>query len=216
MVRLLCSTLLALAAISAHAETAEKAMNAAVADTASTAATLSSGLTELNPIGAAGTVVLKVVAMAYIGQLPEEDRAYPYSLASSVWGGAAANNLCWLTEAGPLCILLGIVTGRYLWNSGEERRSYWASCKVQRLGDRARTAGVRRRAKSRKLNRPWRKYPENSQDRAWANLKDAGKNRFGARACNETEIEKARSKRAFSGHVEANDGPDCAQLFSDS
>ena len=134
MVRLLWSMLLALAAISAHAETVENAVTAAVADTASTAAALSSGLTELNPVGAAGTVVLKVVAMAYIGQLPEEDRAYPYSLASSIWGGAAANNLCWLTGAGPLCLVLGIVTGRYLWNSGEESRTYWASCKVQRLG----------------------------------------------------------------------------------
>jgi hypothetical protein len=135
MIQLFWSMLLTLAAISAHAETAEKATNAAIADTASTAAALSSklNLVELNPVGVAGAIVVKVAAMVYVGQLPEEDRAYPYSIVSSVWGGAAANNLCLLSGAGPLCIVLGIVTGRYLWNTGEEGRNFWASCKSQRL-----------------------------------------------------------------------------------
>lgn len=133
MIRLLWSILLALAAISAHAETEDKAMTAAIADTASTAIGLASGLTELNPVGAAGTVVLKLAAMTFIGKLPEEERAYSYSVASSVWGGAAANNLCLLSGAGPICIVIGIATGSFLWKGGEEDRIFWASCKSRRL-----------------------------------------------------------------------------------
>ena len=110
-------------------------MTAAAADTVSTAAGLASGLAELNPLGLAGTVVMKVATITYINQLPEEDRAHPYGLASSFWGGATANNLCWLTGAGPVCFVLGIVAGRYLWNSGEDDRSFWASCKSKRLGN---------------------------------------------------------------------------------
>jgi hypothetical protein len=125
--------LLVMLALTARAETAGTALTTAAADTASTAAGLASGLTELNPLGLVGTVVMKVATIAYINQLPEEDRAHPYGLVSSFWGGAAANNLCWLTGAGPLCLVLGIVTGRYLWNNGEEDRSYWASCKTKRL-----------------------------------------------------------------------------------
>jgi hypothetical protein len=134
---LLCAVittlLLLLFCLTARAETAGTAMTAAAVDTASTAAGLASGLTELNPLGFAGTVVMKVATIAYINQLPEEDRAHPYGLASSFWGGAAANNLCWLTGAGPACFVLGIVTGRYLWNSGEKDRTFWAGCKSKRL-----------------------------------------------------------------------------------
>ena len=135
MVSFLSALLLVMLSLTAHAETAGTAMTAAAADTASTAAALSSGLTELNPLGFAGTVVMKVATIAYINQLPEEDRAHPYGLASALWGGATANNLCWLTGAGPLCFVVGIATGGYMWNSGKEDRSYWASCKSKRLTD---------------------------------------------------------------------------------
>jgi hypothetical protein len=116
-----------------RAETETSAMYAAAADTVSTAASLSRGLVELNPLGLAGTVVVKVAAITYIHKLPEEDRAEPYSVVYSFWGGAAANNLCWLTGAGPLCFVLGIATGIYLWSNGEDERTYWASCKSNRL-----------------------------------------------------------------------------------
>jgi hypothetical protein len=129
----LAALLMTLVTLTARAETAATALTAAAVDTASTAAALASGLTELNPLGFAGTAVMKVATIAYINQLPEEDRARPYGLASSFWGGAAANNLCWLTGAGPVCFVLGVVAGRYLWNNGEEDRSFWASCKAKRL-----------------------------------------------------------------------------------
>jgi len=119
----------------AQAETATIALTAAAADTASTAAALSSGLAELNPLGLAGTVVIKVATIAYINQLPEEDRSDLYGLASSLWGGATANNLCWLTGVGPACLVLGVVAGNYMWSSGAEERHYWASCKSKRLGN---------------------------------------------------------------------------------
>ena len=116
-----------------RAETENSAMYAAAADTASTAVSLAKGLVELNPLGLVGTMVMKVATITYINKLPEEDRAQPYSAVSSFWGGATANNLCWLTGAGPLCFVLGIATGIYLWNNGEEERTYWASCKSNRL-----------------------------------------------------------------------------------
>jgi len=134
MTAFFAALLMALFTLTARAETAATALTAAAVDTASTAAALASGLTELNPLGFAGTAVMKVATIAYINQLPEEDRARPYGLASSLWGGAAANNLCWLTGAGPVCFVLGVVAGRYLWNNGEEERSFWVSCKAKRLG----------------------------------------------------------------------------------
>lgn len=128
----LLALLMAMITMTARAETATTAMTAAAADTASTAIGLASGLTELNPLGLAGTILSKVVTIAVIDQLPEEDRAQPYSLVSAFWGGAAASNMCWLTGAGPLCFALGIGAGSYLWNKGEEDRSYWADCKTKR------------------------------------------------------------------------------------
>ena len=133
MTSFLWALLLVTFSLTARAETAGNAMTAAAVDTASTAAAISSGFTELNPLGFVGTVVTKMATIAYINQLPEEDRAHPYGLVSSLWGGAAANNLCWLTGAGPLCFVLGIVTGGYLWKSGAEDRQFWASCKSKRL-----------------------------------------------------------------------------------
>jgi hypothetical protein len=108
--------------IAARAETVGTALTAATVDTASTAVALSKGLTELNPLGFGGTVAMKVAAIAYIKQLPEEDHADAYGIVSSFWGGAATNNLCWLTGAGPLCIILGIITALHMWDSGAEER----------------------------------------------------------------------------------------------
>ncbi len=105
-----------------HSDSVEKAWAAAGADSASTAVGLAAGLTELNPLGPIGAIVVKVAAMGYIGSLPEEDRSANYNLVSSFWGGAAVNNLCWLTGAGPACLLLGLGAGRWLWNSSEDER----------------------------------------------------------------------------------------------
>lgn len=105
-----------------HADPAVQAWTAAGADTATTAAGLAAGLTELNPLGPVGAIVVKAVAMGYIGSLPEEEQAANYNLVSSFWGGAAVNNLCWLSGAGPACLLLGLGAGRWMWNAGEVER----------------------------------------------------------------------------------------------
>jgi hypothetical protein len=65
-----------LVTLSAREEPAATALTAAAVDIASTAAALASGLTELNPLGFAGTAVIKVATIAYINQLPEEDRSF--------------------------------------------------------------------------------------------------------------------------------------------
>ena len=135
MNKLMSILILMSVSMTTHAETANSALAAAVADTASTAAALSSGLVELNPLGPVAAVVSKVIAFGYIEQLPEADRAHSYGLVSSFWSGATANNLCWLTGAGPVCALVGLATGRYLWNNGTAEREHWAQCKTLRVAN---------------------------------------------------------------------------------
>lgn len=125
-----------LAASCAPAKAAQQeAVSAALADTASTALALSAGLAELNPLGAVGAVAVKVVALAYIDTLPQTQQAHQYSVVSSLWGGAAASNLCWLTGAGPLCFVVGIARGQYLWSRGESERAFWVVCEAERKVD---------------------------------------------------------------------------------
>lgn len=107
---------------SAWADPAEQAWTAAGADAATTAVGLSAGLVELNPLGPVGAIALKAVVMGYIQGQPEEARPQMYNFVSSLWGGAAANNLCWLVGAGPVCMLVGALTGNLLWNSSEQER----------------------------------------------------------------------------------------------
>lgn len=110
-----------------RADPSEAAGTAAGADTASTAVALSSGLVELNPLGPVGAIAMKAAVMGYIQGLPEHERTPAYHLASSTWADAAANKLCWLAGAGPVCMLLGALTGRWIWQSGERQRGKaWA------------------------------------------------------------------------------------------
>lgn len=102
-----------------HADPAERAWASAAADTATTAVGLSAGLVELNPLGLAGSLVVKGVLMGYINSLPKEEQPQNYNVVSSIWGGAAASNLCWLTGAGPVCFLLGAATGGWMWSTGD-------------------------------------------------------------------------------------------------
>ena len=106
----------------AWADAAEQAWTAAGADTATTAIGLSAGLVEVNPLGPVGALAIKAALMGYIQGQPEEERPRMYNFVSSMWGGAAANNLCWLAGAGPLCLLVGAVTGQWIWRSSEQER----------------------------------------------------------------------------------------------
>ncbi|MDB5939515.1 MAG: hypothetical protein JWP77_1879 [Polaromonas sp.] len=134
MSRLIAIALLGLACAGARADQAE-AVNAALADTATTAVSLAAGMVELNPLGAAGAVAVKVATMAYIKELPQTQQAHQYSVVSSLWGGASASNLCWLTGAGPACFLLGVIRGQYIWNKGEDERAFWEICESERRTD---------------------------------------------------------------------------------
>ena len=134
MFKLIGVVLLSLAYATSHADQAE-AMNAALADTATTAVSLAAGMVELNPLGAAGAVVVKMATMAYIKELPKTEQAHPYSVVASLWGGASASNLCWLTGIGPACFLIGAIRGQYIWNKGEDERTFWAICKSEQRSD---------------------------------------------------------------------------------
>ena len=90
MSKLIVIALLSLASAGARADQAE-AVNAALADTATTAVSLAAGMVELNPLGAAGAVAIKVATMACIKELPQTQQAHQYSVVSSLWGGASAS-----------------------------------------------------------------------------------------------------------------------------
>ena len=102
-----------------YATTAELAFATAGADAATTAAALSAGLVELNPLGPIGSIVAKGLAIGFVQVLPKEEQPYHYNLISSFWGGAAASNLCWLTGVGPVCYLLGLAAGSWIWRTGD-------------------------------------------------------------------------------------------------
>ena len=102
-----------------HADPAQHAWTAAGADAATTAAALATGMVGLPTLGA---VAFKAAVMGYIQGLPEEEQTQAYHLASSTWAGAAANNLCWIAGAGPVCLLLGALTSRWFWRAGEPAR----------------------------------------------------------------------------------------------
>lgn len=110
----------------------QQANRAAVADVATTGLGLAAGAAEANPLGAVFSVVAKPLMLQYIASLPEEQRAEPRALASSIWGGAAFNNVCTLlaiaTGGGfaPVCIVAGIAYGLHAWQQSEPERQFWA------------------------------------------------------------------------------------------
>jgi hypothetical protein len=94
---------------------------------------LALGASEANPLGVAA-IALKVPVLAYIGTLPEEERAYGYALQSSVWGAAAANNICVIAAAAtggafaPACLLIGLAWGFREWSASAQEREFWDIC----------------------------------------------------------------------------------------
>ena len=87
---------------------------AALADTATTAAAMSSGGVELNPLGIWGTFVGKGIYLFGIRPgLDPKERAQADRWSSSVWYGAAANNLVQTMWAAPLIFsgMVGLMVG---------------------------------------------------------------------------------------------------------
>ncbi|MES2976893.1 MAG: hypothetical protein V4731_00595 [Pseudomonadota bacterium] len=109
-----------------------QAQDAAIADTATTALSLARGLTEANPVGAVGAVAAKLITGGLIQELDEEEQAFASHSVSALWGGAAANNFCWLLGAGPMCFAAGVARGLQLWSESREERDFWDMCKLQR------------------------------------------------------------------------------------
>ena len=100
----------------------KNAMQAAVADGLSTGLALSSGALELNPLvptSPVGIIVLtgaKIGLVKYADRLPEDEKRMLIKSSSSLWTGAAVNNLMVLLSApSPVAIAAGLVAGVLWW-----------------------------------------------------------------------------------------------------
>jgi hypothetical protein len=100
----------------------KNAMQAAVADGITTGLAVSSGALEMNPListSPAGLVVLtgaKIALVKYADRLPEDEKRTLIKTSSSLWTGAAVNNLMVLLSAPtPAAIAVGVVAGVLWW-----------------------------------------------------------------------------------------------------
>jgi hypothetical protein len=90
------------------------AEQAALADVGTTAYALSHGGVELNPLGYIGTTLVKGLYFIKRDSLSAEQRAQADRIVTSVWMGAAANNLVQILLAPialPITIGIGIGVG---------------------------------------------------------------------------------------------------------
>jgi hypothetical protein len=95
---------------------------AAVADGASTLMVLGAGGMEMNPmvptspLGILGITVMKVGLARHLDGLPPKEREFGLKCSTSIWGGAAVNNLLALTAASPpLALAAGLMAGVAFW-----------------------------------------------------------------------------------------------------
>ena len=127
---MLRAIVLSLLCLSAQAQTAHEA---AAADVATTGIGLALGAAEANPIGVL-TLPLKLMAIQQAEALPTGEREYTLSAISSMWTGAAANNLCVVAAIlsggtfAPACLVLGMAVGMQRWDAGTQERLFWAIC----------------------------------------------------------------------------------------
>ena len=131
MKKYLIALALCLLSLAVHADLREQAKQAAVADAATTAVGLAAGAAEMNPVGPIVAVAIKPLVLRYISSLPEEQQASAHAAVSSVWGGAAANNLCVIVSIltsggfGPVCVAVGVAWGWKTWKDSEPERIFW-------------------------------------------------------------------------------------------
>ena len=100
----------------------KNAMHAAVADGISTGLALSAGAMEMNPLISTSPIGLIALTGAKIGlvkfadRLPEPQKRLVIKTSSSVWGGAAVNNLMVaLAAPTPVAVVAGVVAGVLWW-----------------------------------------------------------------------------------------------------
>ena len=136
--RLAVAAALVAGACGAQAQTREGAQEAAVADALSTAAGLALGAVEVNPLGPLLAIGMKAAMLQHAKTLPDTEQPAAYAMAESVWGGAAANNMCItaaiLTGGGfaPACIAQGVAWGMKTWKDSERERQFWEGCALLR------------------------------------------------------------------------------------
>ena len=137
--KLLVATVLSAAFLSAKVHAAEEqARNAAIADGVSTAVGLAVGAVELNPVGPILGIGMKAALFHYAKGLPDTDRPAVYARATSLWSGAAANNLCIAASIltggsfAPACIVVGAAWAMKTWQESENERLFWEGCAMLR------------------------------------------------------------------------------------
>lgn len=132
-------TVLAAACASARVHAAEEqARDAALADGVTTALGLAAGAAELNPLGPVLAIGMKAAVFHYARSLPDTEQPAAYAMATALWSGAAANNLC-VTAAiltggsfAPVCIAVGAAWAMKSWKDSEPERLFWAGCALRR------------------------------------------------------------------------------------
>jgi hypothetical protein len=137
--RLAAAALASMAFCSAHAQdVSDQAFHAAIADGVSTAAGIAAGAAELNPLGPVLAIGMKAAVFQYAKTLPDVEQPAVYAAAASIWGGAAASNVC-VTAAvltggsfAPACIALGLAWGVKTWRDSENERLFWEGCAMLR------------------------------------------------------------------------------------
>lgn len=104
------------------------AVGAAAADSLTTHLALASGAHEANPLvstspaGLVGLFAVKwgLIELANRSDLPPAQKQRVNRVTTTLWGGAAANNLMLAVgSTGPLALVVGVVSGVILWNAGE-------------------------------------------------------------------------------------------------
>jgi hypothetical protein len=93
---------------------------AASADIATTAIGLRAGdFVEGNPLGIGGVLALKVAGYVILKNMPPSPKRTQWAnQAAAIQWGFAANNICLLAGAAmPICQIIGLSVGAYLWPS---------------------------------------------------------------------------------------------------
>jgi len=86
------------------------AITAAILDTVTTSVALSQpGVTELNPLGFAGSTIMKGLAFYYIKNAEEKEKKNFERIASSLWTAAAVNNIA-VIMGSSIALPLGIIS----------------------------------------------------------------------------------------------------------
>jgi hypothetical protein len=100
------------------------AMAVATADVMTTSLVIASGGVEMNPLvsstplGLVAFAATKIGLIKYAATLPEPEKRVTLKSTSSVWGGAAVNNIAvYLAAPPPFPIIAGLIMGFATWNT---------------------------------------------------------------------------------------------------